>query len=73
MGSAPKRKRRRLKKSARRTIAALLMVTALIVAAIPVQDVQADTPSTDIGLPTDLSYFNGQWIGNAEATNLSVP
>ena len=73
MGSAPKRKRRRLKKSARRTIAALLMVTALIVAAIPVQDVQADTPSTDIGLPTDLSYFNVQWIDNAEATNLSVP
>ena len=52
--TAPKRKRRRLKKSARRTIAALLMVTALIVAAIPVEDVKAE-PQT----ATELSFPSG--------------
>ncbi len=41
-----KRRRLRLKKSARRTIAALLMVTAIIVAAVPVRDVVAE--STDL-------------------------
>lgn len=75
--TAPKRKKRKLKKSARRTIAALLMVTAVIIAAIPVQDVKAEPSSaTALGLPTGLSYFDqsgGKWIGNAEAANLSVP
>ena len=45
-----KRKKLRLKKSARRTIAALLLVTSIIVAAVPVRDVAAesntDSPSS---------------------------
>ena len=45
-----KRKKIRLKKSVRRTIAALLMVTALIVAAVPVQDVVAVTDEST-GIP----------------------
>ena len=49
MGAAPKKVKRRLKKSARRTIAALLLVTAMIVAAIPVQDLSAGNGSASTG------------------------
>jgi len=58
---APKRAKRRLKKSARRTIAALLMITALIVAAIPVKDVEAVAPDsiTVPGSVDELTLISG--------------
>ncbi|NLG05323.1 MAG: leucine-rich repeat domain-containing protein, partial [Clostridia bacterium] len=53
MGVKTPKIKRRLKKSARRTIAALLMVTSLIVALIPVKDVEATAPE-GITIPTTL-------------------
>ena len=71
MGVAPKKIKRRLKKSARRTIAALLLVTAIIVAAIPVQDLSAGDGSASTGASYgdfSLAKFNDDY--DATSNNL---
>ncbi len=51
MAKTTKKKNRKLRKQIRKTVGALLMVSAITVAAIPVQDVrgagETETPTTD--------------------------
>lgn len=74
---APRKVKRRLKKSARRTIAALLMITALIVAAIPVKNVEAVAPDgitapASVDELTEISGINVSSISSNAATGWLV-
>lgn len=63
MAKATKKKNRRLRKQIRKTVGALLMVSAIVVAALPVQDVNANP--TDTTTPVKVAVVSNQTTGTA--------
>lgn len=66
MAKATKKKNRRLRKQIRKTVGALLMVSAIVVAALPVQDVNANP--TDTTTPVKVAVVSNQTTGTASAS-----
>ncbi|MCR5591022.1 MAG: leucine-rich repeat protein [Lachnospiraceae bacterium] len=68
-----KKKKLRLKKSVRRTIGSLMLATSIVVAAIPVSGVSADSPDTYKGNKTKAEELDDITVAATEVSALSVP